>query len=320
MRLIFKQFWAITRLSALEAVRQPITLLVTLGVMFLIGLLPILVTHTLGESLRLVRDSALSLHLLTGLVLGAFLACAALSQDIRKGTATAVLSKPVQRPLFLVAKFAGVATAILCFSLLIAIATLLAARTAREEFMPDWWGIGPLFAAIFLALAIAGVHHYFARGAYSSRAYGYLLVFAVVAAGISGSVPHLTSSGEPAGGLLWSSVPVSALITMATLVLTAFAVSLATRLELIPVLTICLFVLAAGLISDYAVGQLSAAPPLLRRAIEVIPNWQNFWAVDALNHDGIPPRYLARVAMYSALYLAGILAAGIFAFRRMEVR
>lgn len=320
MRLRIKQFLAIASLTTLESFRQPITLLLTASSVIFVGLLPIIVTHTLGDAQRLVRDSALALHFVTGLVLGSFTACAALSQDIRKGTATAILSKPVGRALFFVAKFCGIAAALLIFSTLMLIATLLSARTAALDFQPDWWGIGPLLVGGILSFVAAGLHHYFARGPFVSRAFAYLTGAVLVAMVISCLFDAAGNRGPFGIALPWAIVPAGALITMAILVLAGLAVSLATRLEAVPVLTICSVVLMLGLISDYLTAQVAAAHRAWRMLLELLPNWQHFWAVDALARDGIPLAYLVQSGLYAALYLAGILCAGIFAFRQMEVK
>jgi len=68
MRRAFLQFVSVTRLTVLEVIRQPIGLLLISSCILFIALLPVLVTHTLGEADRLIRDSALSLTLVTGLL------------------------------------------------------------------------------------------------------------------------------------------------------------------------------------------------------------------------------------------------------------
>ena len=139
MRLWFKQFGAIAGLTALETIRQPICFILVATCIALIALLPILTTHTLSESQRMVRDSALALHFVTGLVLGAYAACASINHEIRRGTAAAILSKPVGRDLFFLSKFSGIAVVMVLFSAAAVLATLLSDRTAAEAYRPDGW-------------------------------------------------------------------------------------------------------------------------------------------------------------------------------------
>lgn len=326
MRLQLKQFAAISGMTALEAMRQPILLLLTLSSVCFIALLPFVITHVLGESVRIVRDSSMALHFVGGLLMGGYAACAALSGEIRRGTASAILSKPVGRAVFFLAKFTGVAAVLLLYSTATTIATILSTRAARESFYIDWWGALPLFAAIALALVLSGVENFFTKRPFVSRCFGWLLVALPVAFFVSGFAPaHLVlQPGEVtsgyAGGLPLELAPVSALIALAILVLAALAVALATRLEVVPTLSICSAVFMLGLMSDYLFGRNAAGSRLAALLYALTPNWQHFWGADALNAGGVPWSYVAQAAAYAALYLAGLLGAGIVAMRGMEVR
>jgi hypothetical protein len=130
MRWHLKQFIALARLTALEAIRQPVFLLLMAAAVFFMALLPLITAHTMGEGERMVRDSALALYFVTGLVLGSYLACAALQHEIRRGTVAAILAKPVGRTLLFCAKFAGVAAVMVLFATALTITTLLATRRA----------------------------------------------------------------------------------------------------------------------------------------------------------------------------------------------
>ena len=321
MRLHLQQFIAIARLALLETLRQPIILLLALASLTFIALLPLLITHVLGDGQRIVRDSALALHLVSGLVLGTYAACASLRDEVRRGTASAVLSKPVGRPLFLLAKFAGLATVMVLYSFLLAIAVILAARTAAEDFVFDAWGSIPLLLAILLALLIGGLQNFLLRRPFASRAFAALLVLVPLALVISG---YFDTEGQRtavyASALPLQTLPASALITMAILLLSGLSVSLATRFDVVPTMTFCATLLMGGLMADYLLGTLAATHPAAAALYGLLPNFQHFWAVDALAHGEIPWSYVGQAAEYGVLYLAGILCAGIVAFRHMELR
>jgi ABC-2 type transport system permease protein len=317
MRWRLRQFLAIAGLTALETVRQPITLLIAGTCVAFIGLLPILITHALGEGERLVRDSSLAFHLVCGLVLGCYAACSSLAREIRRGTASSVLSKPVGRELFLLAKFCGIATVMILFSMAAGAATLMSARTAANLFFPDWWSGAPLLAAPPLAFAAAGALNFFARRPFSSTAFGLLLAALAVAFAVSGLLDG--QGHRVAFGALysWNIVPATALVTLAILVLAGVAV----RLDVVPTLSICSVVFLAGLMSDYLFGRHAAAHPAAAGLYRLLPNLQHFWVVDALSGEGgIPWSYVARAALYAAFYLAGVLSLGLLAFRHMEVQ
>ena len=52
----------------------------------------------------------------------------------------------------------------------------------------------------------------------------------------------------------------------------------------------------------------------------LLPNWQDFWIVDALSGGGnIPWGYVAGTAGYAGLYTVAVLALGLLSFRRVEI-
>jgi hypothetical protein len=320
MRLMIRQGVALAGLTALEAIRQPIVMLLATAAVAFTGLMPILFTHTLGEGDRLVRDSALALQFVSGLVLGVLMACTALRAELRSGTASAVLSKPVARPLFFLGKFAGLALVLLAFSFLMSIATVLATRTVAEPYVHDWWGSGPLLAALLVALLAGGLQNYLLRRPFVSRSFGALLVLLPLALVLSGFQPGAAESTAWGAALPLDIAPASALVALAILLLMGLALALATRLDTVPALVTCSVIFLLGLMSDYLFGRRAADHAVFALLDGLTPNFQHFWAADALAGDGLPWSYVGRAAAYTALYLAGILAAGIFAFRRMELR
>jgi hypothetical protein len=317
MRQHIKQFVTIAGLTTLEAVRQPIVMILVYVSIVFTGLLPILVTHILGDAQRVIRDSALALHLVTGLLLAVYASCSALSFEIRRGTVASVLSKPVGKTTFILAKFAGTAVLLLLFCAAMSAATLMSVRTVTDQFTFDWWGSGPLLAAAVASVLVAGIQNYFLRTPFVSRAFGYLMVALCCAFLVSASAG---GSKGFAGALDVRILPASLLVTMAILVLAGLAVSLATRLDIVATLSVCSAVFMAGLMSDYFVGRVGPGRRWIAFLLDLLPNWQHFWAVDALSGNGIPWSYVAAAGRYAALCLAGILAAGILAFRQMEVR
>lgn len=320
MRLHLRQFIAIAWLAVLEAVRQPIVLLLTVACLVFVGLMPVLITHVLSDAARMVRDSALALHFVSGLVLGVFIACSSLRYEVRSGTASSVLSKPVARPVFFLAKFSGLAAVTVLYSLLMGCATLLATRTASGSFTFDWWGSGPLLLAVAAALLAGGLQNFLLRRPFVSRAWGALLLTVPAALLLSAAVGVDGQRATFASALPLAIVPASVLLAMAIVLLAGIAVSLATRLDVIPTLAVCFTIFMSGLMADYLLGRAAGSHPAAAVLYHAVPNFQHFWAVDALAHGRIPWSYAGQAGLYAALYLLGVLSAGIFAFRRMELR
>jgi len=320
MRWRLKQFGALTWLTALEAMRQPVFLLLMAATVLFMACLPLITAHTLGEAERMARDSALALHFVVGLVLGSYLACAALQHELRRGTVAAILSKPVGRVTLFLAKFAGISVVMLLFSAALTIATMLCARAATPENFVDWWGAAPLLAAVPAAFLVAGLINYFTRRPFVSDAFVLLvlaLAVALVVSGFFGDDGQLVRWGRP---LPWSILPAGALIALAILVLAALALVLATKLDVVPTLSLCSVVFLLGLMSDNLFGKQAATSKLGAVLYGVLPNLQQFWLADALSGGGtVPWAYVGAAAIYALCLLVFLLAVGMFVFGRIEV-
>src|SRR5512134_1971219 len=107
-----RQFITIAVNAFMELVRQPVfLLLMTSSAVFEI-FLTTPYYFAFGDEPKLVKNSTLAVMLLSGLLGAVLTASASLAREVRGGTALAVLSKPVGRTQFLLAKYAGVAAAL----------------------------------------------------------------------------------------------------------------------------------------------------------------------------------------------------------------
>jgi len=324
-----RQFYIMMRLTALEAIRQPVCLMLTISCVTATAAVPLLLMHNFGEGGKLARDGGLAFHLLFGLFVGVHAAASALSREIRSGTASVILSKPVSRDTFFLAKFAGVSMVIVAFSLVAVMSTMLATRTAETfvikgdfiGYAMDWRTGLLLVLAAPAACGVAAVANYFRRKPFSSGAFAALMVFIslifvyAVCFDRHGSFTPLDTD------IQWRILPAGVLTTMALVILAAFAVAISARLGSLPTLTICAAILVVGLTADYLLtgGTLSGWSAGLLRAI--IPDWQHFWMADALNSDGhVPLTYVGSAVLYAASYTGAILCLGLLSFRHTEMK
>src|SRR5690242_16752645 len=125
-----RQFITIAINAFMELVRQPIfLLLMTVSVVFEI-FLATPYYFAFGDEPKLVKNSALAVMLLAGLFGAVLSASASLAREIRSGTALAVLSKPIGRAQFLLAKFVGLSMALTVLTYVNLIGLLVASRMA----------------------------------------------------------------------------------------------------------------------------------------------------------------------------------------------
>ncbi|NLG34245.1 MAG: hypothetical protein GX548_02705 [Lentisphaerae bacterium] len=313
-------FFAIARLAAIEAVRRPVFLLVSLSVIAGILFLPLLLNYTLGDSARIIRDSALAFYLVGGLLLGVHAASETLMQELRRGTAATVLSKPVSRPLFFLAKTAGIAAALALYAVAAMAATLLAIRAGTSEFSLDRTAAVPALLALFTAPALAGAWNHRTRRPFTSAAFFLLLGLLLLALAIAAAFPTPFEHLAFPRNFSWNILSVGLLLYLCLGMTAALAAALATRLEATPVLLIVAGVFLGGLMADSFLGPHLGGSLAARAAYALLPNVQVFWLVDALDAAvPIPPAYFLHAALYAAAWSAAALALGAASFLRLEV-
>ena len=307
----------------MELIRQPIFLLLMTGSVLFEIFLAVPYYFAFGEEPKLVENSALAVMLLSGLFGAVLSASASLAREIRSGTALAVLSKPVGRAQFLLAKFAGLAAALTVLTYVNMIGVLIASRMAFDAYgKTDLPAIGIFGAAIALAYLLAGFSNFFLRRPFVSNAVLGMVVLTTVAAFL---VFQFTSQMESMGTQAqvdWRLVPAGILILFALWVIAAIAIACSTRLDTIPTLAVCSAFFLLGLMSDYFFGARAASGQWWASALyTLIPNWQLFWLADALDmgkstfHWG----YVARVFVYVVGYAGATLAVATVMFEEREL-
>src|SRR5438552_19096756 len=129
-----RRFITIAANAFLELVRQPVfLLLMTVSAMFEV-FLATPYYFAFGDEPKLVKNSTLAVMLLAGLFGAVLSASNSLAREIRAGTALAVLSKPVGRAKFLLAKYVGLMAALAVLTYVNLIAALLASRMAFDAY------------------------------------------------------------------------------------------------------------------------------------------------------------------------------------------
>jgi len=320
MRTILLQAWTLAINTVLDIIRQPVILLLTTTCVVLIGLLPSTAVFAFGEEVRLVRDGALALHLVFGLLVAGTAAAATIYTEIKRGTAATVLCKPVSRSLYFISTYIGVLMVLLLFCATALLSGLLSVRMVLPSMQTDG-RIGAIFlVAVLVAFGYATMSNFMFRRQFVSQAFiGLLpcLAAAFVTAAWLAPNGHVIRFGSL---MAWRMVPASILISLAVMILAALAVSLSTRLPPVLSTSACAALFFMGLVSDYLFRTAAATSWWAGLSYRLLPNWQDFWIVDALAGGGnIPWGYVVATAGYAGLYSAAVLALGLLSFHRVEI-
>src|SRR5215471_5365074 len=270
-----RQFLTIAANAFMELVRQPIFLLLMTASAVFEVFLATPYYFAFGDEPKLVKNSTLAVMLLAGLFGAVLSASASLAREIRTGTALAVLSKPVGRTQFLLAKYAGLAGALALLTYVNMVAALLASRMAFDAYgSTDLFATFTFAGAVIVAYLVGGFTNFFLRRPFVSDAVLSLMVMVTIAFIV---ISFFTKEMKPqafAKGVDWRLVPAAVLILFALWILAGLALACSTRLDIIPTLAICSAFFLLGLMSDYLFGR--KAEPVWRQDLKEEMNSQRW--------------------------------------------
>ncbi len=318
-----RQFFTIATNAFMELVRQPVfLLLMTASAAFEI-FLAVPYYFAFGDEPKLVKNGTLAVMLLAGLLGAVLSASASLAREIRTGTALAVLSKPVGRAQFLLAKFTGLLAALTLMTYVNLVAALIASRMAFDVYgKTDLPAVGIFAGSVAAAYALGGFSNFFLRRPFVSDAVFALVVMVTLAAFLIFQFTQQQESLDTTAYVDWRLVPASVLILFALWILAALALACSTRFDMIPTLAICSAFFLVGLMSDYLFGRPAAHGAWWASALyTLMPNWQLFWLADALEtgksafHWG----YVSKAFAYVVCYAGATLAVATMLFEEREL-
>ncbi|MEM6331758.1 MAG: ABC transporter permease subunit [Planctomycetota bacterium] len=354
---MLRQLLTIASNTYIEAIRQPV-----FAVLLLIGVLAMILNvniaaYTLEADNKLMVDLGLSTIFLVGLLIAAFTATGVVSEEIENRTALTVVSKPVPRPVFVLGKYLGVASALILANVVLGLSFLMSLRhgvqqTARDDvdFPVVLFGL----LAVLGAIAFAAWTNYHLRWVFTST-----FAHAVSVGGVLAFALVMVVSKEWALQVPWtdlmhedySMVQVMIgliLLLQAQLLLASVAVAVSTRLGQVVTILISFGVFLAGLAGnslnyfpdqqlDIPAGVglfpsfwvvITAEVPVLSRILFfgskllylVLPNLQFLWPADAITQGNpFSFMYLLSCTAYTALYTVAVLAVAVMLFQRREV-
>lgn len=315
-----RQFSTIAVNALMELIRQPIFLLLMTSSSVFIVFLASIPYFGFGDDPKLVKDSALAVMLLGGLLAAVLSASNSLAREIRTGTALAVLAKPVSRAQFLLAKYLGLMGALAIVAFVNLLAALLASRMGYDAYgSTDWLALGIYCGALVIAFAMGGFSNYFLQRPFASDAVFSTIIMTVVA---FVAINFFTQEGKLqvfGTGIDWRMIHAGILILFALWILAGLALLCSTRLEMMATLAICSGFFLLGLMSDYLYGMLKSHW-WASIFYAILPNWQLFWMADALEEDKIIPlAYLAKAFVYVLAYVGAALVVALGLFEEREL-
>ena len=318
-----RQFITIAINAFMELVRQPVfLLLMTASAVFEIFLATPFY-FAFGDEPKLVKNSVMAVMLLSGLLGAVITASNSLAREIRGGTALVVLSKPVSRTQFVLAKYLGLMGALTVLTFVNLIVALLASRMAFDAYgSTDLFALGIFFASMALGYLMGGFSNFFLRRPFVSDATFSCVLLLSIAFVIINCFNQHAESQEFAKGVDWRMVPASILVLFALWMLAGVALACSTRLEMVPTLAICSGIFLLGLMSQYLFSDKAASGNIFASLMySITPNWQLFWLADALESGKTDYYwgYVFKALGYAVCYIGASLSAAVLFFEDREL-
>lgn len=318
-----RQFATIALNAFMELVRQPVFLLLTTASAAFEIFLATPYYFAFGDEPKLVKNSVLAVMLLAGLFGAVLSASASLAREIRSGTALAVLSKPIGRARFLLAKYVGLIAALTLMTYINLVSALIASRMVFDAYgSTDMAALGIFAGGVLLAYLIGGFSNFFLRRPFVSDASVALVVTLTLAACIIFEFTKQKESLGQMGSVDWRMVPAGILILFALWIFAALALACSTRVDTIPTLAICSGIFLIGIMSDYLFGTRAHHGSWWASALyTVTPNWQLFWLADAISMEKSTFHwdYVGKAFGYVVCYAGAALALAVTLFEEREL-
>ena len=321
-----RKFFAIVNNTFAETIRQPIfSVLMWVAVLMLV-VNPSMALFSLqsGRDNKIMQDVGLATLLLFGLIASAFSATGVITREIENKTVLTVISKPVGRLTFLVAKYVGVSGALLIGYYFLCLVMMMTVRHGVMETVADKFDM-PVMVFSSVALGISLIAAGFGNFMYGWHFPTSLIAWAVPlgSAALGATLffdPEWTVQSPLTDFGDMQMLYAIASTFCAILVLTAFAVAISTRFTQVMTLIFCIAVFCMGLLSDYLFGQFADQNLVYKILYTALPNFQFFWLADPLTQDQvIPGTHVLKLIGYTGLYVPAVLALGVAMFQTREV-
>jgi len=325
---LLSSIWTIAKNSFTEIIRQPFfALLLAMG-MGLIALSPAVTMFSMVEDEKLMVDMALATIMLLGLVIAVLSVSQTISREIEAQTVGAILSKPVGRVVFVLAKFVGVSMTMFVTMYLLTLVGLITLRIgvpSTASYRMDWPALLALLVPFGGAVGLGMYCNYFYRWNFSSTAVLAAICFYTLGAGALLMVgPDWHFDILPAVFVTRHADQVALaalLVWLGVWVISAIALACSTRLNVLVNAIICVMAFFVGSISQFLFGRFADSSTLAWLAVRVAPNVHFFWVGDRLMQQFpyIPLDYVGVAALYALGYCAAMVALAAFLFQRREV-
>ena len=242
--------------SCRECLREPVFYLMLLSALIMIGLFPYFSLFVFRQQIRLVCDSSMATTMLFGLFAAVLCSARTITREMKNGTVLLLMSKPVSRFSFVISKICGIMVSLTLFVLICNAATWLSVLIAVDQFRLSTPLICCYFGIVCVAALYGGIRNFISQRSFSSNAVLAMAVLFPVVAAVSHVIRTRTLSDylktDPetfmAARIL---IPALCMLFFAVWIMGIISSALATRMEIVGNLMVCLLLFLGGTVLHY---------------------------------------------------------------------
>jgi ABC-2 type transport system permease protein len=314
---------SIARLTYLEALRQPLGLVLAFVLATLALFSPSFTSFTLGKGVDLLRSNLLSTLMLGGVIFASLLSNELIQKDLQRKTLLTILSRPVNIPSYYLGKWLGIAALLSHFWIVMVgvswtamvIGTPDSASTDHNFIALTTLGIGLVIIVILSLLLNYAFNLHIISFIFSGWALWTpvtILVTMVLSPPLHLPLPSLHGTFQ----FLLAAFLVGALIQ----IVASFAMALSTVTTAVANMILCLLFLFIGLMGPGLESLAGQVHPWLQMASRVLPDFHLLWTADWLSMEHtIPLDHLVHSFLYSLSLMASFSFLGVYAMMRKDL-
>ena len=293
---------------------DPFCLVLHLSGILLMCLLGVIPGFAAGEHLKLLRDQCLALIFMLGSLGFVFGFICVVTDDIRRGAGSILVSRPIGGICLVAGKWCGVFATVMLLHVSFLVAYLWTSEIAWDAEFLNLVSLAFYLGVIVLAMGVAGLRHYLFGGSYAIVANITLLILLATIFTV-----RLLLNGL--GEFDWSGIQSGIMLALGFIAFSAFLLPVAMFADAAIVLSVGITLFFFGLMSNYLIS-LVALPAQLQSIVQsLLPNWQIFWVADRLGAGAdVPIGYYVSSGIHALLLLAVALIVGAIGFERMELK
>ena len=309
-----------------ECLREPVYYLMLVAALIMIGLFPYFSMFVFRQQIRLVCDSSMATTMLFGLFAAVLCSARTISREMKNGTVLLLMSKPVSRFAFVISKICGILISLTIFVFICNAASWLSILIAVDQFRLSQPLVCLYFGSICVAALYGGIRNFLSQRSFSSNAIAAMtLLFPVIAV-----IAHIVRMKSLSAYELTDKetfmaadilIPALCMLFFSVWIMGVISSALATRMEIVGNLMVCLILFLIGMVLHYFAAQMFGTDSMgALLCTSLVPNWQLFWMADVLsNRVHIPASYFIWTAVYSVLYCSAWIGWTFFLFQDSEL-